>query len=228
MHNGHFFGEVGILLDMKRTASIKAKTTCHLFKLTKDSVLDCCKQSSELQAKFKAAADERYALYEKRMATQNDTQTGSKPENKIEQFDLEVTEQNLRKLQIFRNVEDCTLKELALLMERSDIETGQIIIQCGETAESMYFLASGRVVIISEFGDELDTADGPYAWFGEVAILEQVPRTATVKAISKCSVFELKRGSLLELLEKDPTIAEQLRESSLSRLQKYLMRNVLA
>ena len=74
----------------------------------------------------------------------------------------------------------------------------------------------------------VDKANGPSSWFGEVAILQDVPRTASIKTSSDCSVFELKKSSLLELMEKYPSIRESVESTSQDRLQSYLMRSVLA
>lgn len=40
----------------------------------------------------------------------------------------------------------------------------------------MFFLAHGKVDIVTEFGEVIDTAEGPSTWFGEVGILQDLPR----------------------------------------------------
>lgn len=94
---------------------------------------------------------------------------------------------------------------------------------------SMFFLAVGEVEVVTEFGEVIDQAKGPNAWFGEVGILEGLPRTATIKPTSAtCSVFELKKSDVKELMVKYPEIGDKIVESSQERLQKYLMRSILA
>ncbi len=92
----------------------------------------------------------------------------------------------------------------------------------------MFFLAVGEAEVISEFGEVIDKAQGPGAWFGEVGILEGLPRTASIKAIAPCSVFDLKKSDVKDLMAKYPEIASKIIESSQERLQKYLMRSILA
>lgn len=92
----------------------------------------------------------------------------------------------------------------------------------------MFFLASGEVSILSDFNEEIDKAKGPDAWFGEVGLLQDLPRTATVKAKTDCSTFELKKMDFMASLKKHPVIAERIEETARERLQAYLMRSVLA
>ena len=80
----------------------------------------------------------------------------------------------------------------------------------------MYFLATGQIEVYSEFNQLIDTAAGPQAYFGEVAILEDVPRTASVKAKSKCCTYELKRKDVTRAMELYPAIKDRIQESARS------------
>lgn len=93
---------------------------------------------------------------------------------------------------------------------------------------SMFFLAIGRVEIVTEFGQVIDTAEGPSSWFGEVGILQDLPRIATIRCISDCSVYELKRSDMLNMMDKYPEIKTRIEETSKERLQEHLMRSILA
>ncbi|KAJ1546232.1 WD repeat-containing protein 92 [Nowakowskiella sp. JEL0078] len=215
MNSGQFFGEIGIIMDMKRTACIRAKDECHLLKLNKAVIDQVCKEYPEVQKKIKDTAHERYTLC-------------SKKDSKIEQFDLEVTEQSLIKLDLFRSLENSMLKELAISMVRKSYNPKEKIVVCGDPSDSMFFLATGDANVISEFGEIVDVASGPFSWFGEVGILQDVPRTATVEAKSNCSVYKLAKIQVIELIKKYPDIGDIIKSTADARMQQYLMRSVLA
>ncbi|KAI9094617.1 cyclic nucleotide-binding-like protein [Phlyctochytrium arcticum] len=92
----------------------------------------------------------------------------------------------------------------------------------------MFFLASGEVDVIGEYGDLIDTAKGPDAWFGEVGLLQDVPRTASVRAKTVCSTFSLRKDDFMASLKAHPSIASRIEETARERLQAHLMRSILA
>ncbi|KAJ3080858.1 hypothetical protein HDU99_007235, partial [Rhizoclosmatium hyalinum] len=104
-------------------------------------------------------------------------------------------------------------------MIRKTWEKDEKIIVCNAAGESMFFLAAGNADVITEFGDVIDTVSGPSAYFGEVALLEQVPRTATVKCSSVCSTYELRKDDFKAVLSKYPQIANQIKNTADERMQ---------
>ncbi|KAI9345533.1 cyclic nucleotide-binding-like protein [Obelidium mucronatum] len=221
MQSGTSFGEVGILLKMKRTASIKAKQECHVFQLTTQNLEKVVVIYPAMKEKLKSAADERFALFKLRTNTSSIVQ-------QPDQFDIEVGEQSLAKLGIFSGVDPSVISELAALMIRKTWNKGELIIRCGETGTSMFFLAAGNADVISEFGELLESVKGPSAYFGEVSLLEHVPRIASVKCASICSTYELRKDDFKAVIIKYPEIARHIKETAFNRMQQYLMRNILA
>ncbi|KNC97168.1 hypothetical protein, variant [Spizellomyces punctatus DAOM BR117] len=219
MSAGSFFGELGVVLNVQRTASIKAKEECYLLKLTKASLTEVQDLYPAMKQKIQDAVDERYALYKTR------TQITNKAP---EQFHMEVGHQQLTKLSIFQDIDDNIVSELALLMSQKSWKGGEYIIKCGDQANSMFFLASGEVDVIGEFGEQIDSAKGPDAWFGEVGLLQDVPRTASVRARTDCSTFLLRKEDFMASLRKHPSIASRIEETARERLQAHLMRSILA
>ncbi|KAJ3028497.1 UNVERIFIED_CONTAM: hypothetical protein HDU68_001565 [Siphonaria sp. JEL0065] len=223
---GSFFGEVGVLLNMKRTASIRAKEQSHVFKLLKEDLDRVISDYPSMKTALKASADERYELFKRRTTTTTNESGG---DNHVpDQFDMEVAGQSLAKLSLFAGVETSVLSELAMKMIRKTWEASENIIVCNAVGDSMFFLAAGNAQVITEFGEIIDNVSGPSAYFGEVAIIEQVPRTATVKCTSTCSTYELRKDDFKTVVNKNAQLAKQIKETCDIRMQKYLMRNVLA
>ncbi|KAJ3093568.1 hypothetical protein HK100_006544 [Physocladia obscura] len=148
--SGSFFGEIGVLLNKKRTASIRAKVESRLFKLERHKLDQCAAECPIVKEKLREAAEERLS---------------------VEQFDLEVGERHLAKLGFFQDVQSPILVELSMLMKRKTWEAGNDIITCGEPGKSMFFLVAGEAVVVSEFGDIVDQISAPDGYFGEMTAL---------------------------------------------------------
>ncbi|KAI8621674.1 cyclic nucleotide-binding-like protein [Chytriomyces sp. MP71] len=221
--DGSFFGEVGVLLNIKRTASIRAKEQSFIFELEKTDVEKVLSDYPSVTGVLKTEAEARYDLFKQR--------TVQKPEGGSDfpdQFDMEVTFQSLSQLSIFEGVQASVLSELAMKMIRKNWSAKEFIIKCGELGESMFFLAAGDVIVLTDFGDVLETVSGPSAYFGEVAILEQVPRTASVQCVTTCSTYELRKEDFMAVMVKYKEIGERIKNTADERMQNYLMRSVLA
>ncbi|KAI9332672.1 cyclic nucleotide-binding-like protein [Obelidium mucronatum] len=221
--SGSFFGEVGVLLNLRRTASIRAKEDTNVLRLFKTDLDKVVEQFPSMKSTLKAAADERYELFKQRTAV-----SSTISDHIPDQFDMEVATNSLAKLSIFEGIDDTVLSELSMKMTRRIWKAGEIIIRCHEPGTSMYFLAAGNADIISEFNEIIDSVSGPSAYFGEVSLIEQVPRTATVKCTSVCSTYELTKSSFNDIIEKYPRISAHIKEIAAERMQSYLVRSVLA
>ncbi|KAJ3028487.1 UNVERIFIED_CONTAM: hypothetical protein HDU68_001555 [Siphonaria sp. JEL0065] len=226
--SGSFFGEVGVLLNMKRTASIRAKEESNVFKLSKKDLDEVVALFPYMKSVLKVAADERFELFKKRSAPPTDGSARNQEDNIPDQFDLEVGSQSLAKLSLFKSIEKSVLTELAMKMARKTWEAGEFIIKADELGTSMFFLAAGKADVITAFGELLDSVTGPSAYFGEVAIIEQVPRTASIKCTSTCSTYELRKEDFQAVITKYPDIEKLIKATADERMQNYLMRSVLA
>uniref|UniRef100_A0A6A7G574 Cyclic nucleotide-binding domain-containing protein n=1 Tax=Hirondellea gigas TaxID=1518452 RepID=A0A6A7G574_9CRUS len=100
----------------------------------------------------------------------------------------------LKKLPLFSLITEEKRQILASLFRFKRIPRGDIICQQGDRADGFYIIISGRVEVTAhlEHGRmiHLDTLTSG-AWFGEVALLEKTPRTATVRALEPCVMLFL-------------------------------------
>ncbi|HZR99008.1 MAG TPA: cyclic nucleotide-binding domain-containing protein, partial [Chloroflexota bacterium] len=89
---------------------------------------------------------------------------------------------------------------------------GATIIQQGDVGDKLYLIERGRVEVSvpGPLGDRvLDTLhDGDY--FGEIALLLDVPRTANVRALGPCTLLALSKADFQTLVQRLPRVAEQL------------------
>jgi CRP-like cAMP-binding protein len=132
--------------------------------------------------------------------------------------------------------QDIKADELHRVLDRTSLRefpAGTVIIQEGEPGDSLFIMAAGEVEITKQLTLVLDedtpkervmirlkAEDGVY--FGEMALLESETRSATVTALTDCSLLELHQKDFLELIEQHPAMGIKL----LLRLAQILSRHL--
>ncbi len=103
---------------------------------------------------------------------------------------------------------------------------GTVIFKEGQDDKMLYIIHSGKIRIISNIGgSKIPICDlGEGAFFGEMALLEKAPRSATAIAIEDSELFLISRSNFLRFLQTDPIITSRL----LYNLCKILSRRIRA
>ena len=133
----------------------------------------------------------------------------------------EVTErvEALRKIPLFSGLDMNTLSDLADLLIDRRYPRNSMIFEEGVSGDYMYVIQQGEVKIskLSDDGREkILEILGPGAFFGEMALLDRGPRSASVKSTQACVLLALSRHDFLALLRESPEISlELMRELSL-------------
>ena len=138
-----------------------------------------------------------------------------------------------RKIILFQDLEDRELEQVLSRTRPREFPAGRVIIQEGDPGDSVYIMISGEVEITKQLTLVLDkdtpkervmirlkAEDGVY--FGEMSLLENDPRSATVTALSDCRVLELYQKDFLELVRNDPAMGLKV----LLRLAQLLSRHL--
>ncbi len=113
----------------------------------------------------------------------------------------------LERIPIFAGLATAGLALLRSEAEERRFMEGEAIVREGESGNRMFLIAAGgaRVVKRRDDGREVVLAElGAFDFFGEMCILETLPRSATVLARGDCTVISLKAGAFLRLYEADP------------------------
>ena len=113
----------------------------------------------------------------------------------------------LRGLAPFRHLDSTQLAELIEHGEWLNIAPGTTIVEQGDVGDDFFAIGSGRVEVLV---DRKSTATlGPGSYFGEIALLEDVPRTATVRALTPLRAYRLDRDGF------DRVVKEAFRRGTL-------------
>ncbi len=114
----------------------------------------------------------------------------------------------LEQLQIFATASRPVLERLAAAATEVDFPGGTVIVAEGDPAGALYVLAAGDVEVTARGeggGPEhyLRTMSAP-SYFGEIGVLERIPRTATVSALTHCDCLSIEGSALLDALNSTP------------------------
>ncbi len=112
----------------------------------------------------------------------------------------------LRRIEIFAELPEPLLERLASGATSVSVETGQVVVSRGEVGNHFYAIASGQAAVELEDGSAREL--GPGEGFGEIALLRDVPRTATVRAIEPLKIYAIERDEFLAAVTGHaPTLA---------------------
>jgi glucose-6-phosphate 1-dehydrogenase len=117
----------------------------------------------------------------------------------------------LARIPLFQSADPVCLHKLAMMLEPRFFETGESIINIGDTGKEMYFVCRGQVEVFSADGKSIATL-GEGEYFGEMSLLTSVPRTANIKAASPCNLFVLEKHEFERVVRDHPNFAATLRE----------------
>ena len=137
---------------------------------------------------------------------------------------------------MFENLDPLELVEILHIVEVQLFQAGELVFKEGDPGDAWYVLYKGKTEVIkASNGDEkLISTLGPGACFGEIAILDGLPRSATVRACENSVVFRVPRSAFDALIDNDELVAYKLlyhmaillahrQRSVTSRLSKLLI-----
>lgn len=128
----------------------------------------------------------------------------------------------LRNVPIFAKIEPAKLKLLAFTSERLTYHAGQVLFHQGEPGDAAYIILSGEADVV------VDNPAGPLvvaelqrnAILGEIAILCDVPRTATVRAKSELVALRISKELFFKLITEFPQMGIEIMRVLADRLER--------
>jgi CRP-like cAMP-binding protein len=108
----------------------------------------------------------------------------------------------LRGLPIFAPLSALAIDRILADMVRLDVPAGEVVIREGDPGDRFYVIVDGATSV-SVDGNSVSSG-GPGDHFGEIALLRNVPRTATVTAETELRLIAIERGPFLEAVTGHP------------------------
>jgi len=123
----------------------------------------------------------------------------------------------LKGIELFSAIPGEDLAQLALVTDEVRREAGHVIIREGEVGESLYLLAAGRVQVLKAGRPVAEL--GEREVFGEMALLDPGPRSATVQALTDVTMLCIRREDFSDIMAEKNEIARGIIQVLTRRLR---------
>ena len=123
----------------------------------------------------------------------------------------------------FQGLEDIELQEIATLTKFCTYPPGHVLCHEGAYEDIFYIIADGNVVISKKMGDEEDERvlriGGKGDLVGEMALIQNAPRSATVRTTTECTVLEMGKQDFETILSRSSRMAIDIIRITLDRIR---------
>jgi CRP-like cAMP-binding protein len=205
---GQIFGEMAVISELPgqdvsvaRTATATAATDCVVYSMDGTEAHAALERNPEFALMLMSVMFERIRFLAARLAMRADS-AGHRSNKTEPLFDA------------------ATLKELQSKIERSTVvrfPEGVKIMMEGSPGTAMYIVLEGNVAVA--IGRKIVEKLSPGGVFGEMALVDQAPRTASAVARSDCVLLAFNRDALIKLVKSDPVIGMTLLRAVAQRLR---------
>ncbi len=129
----------------------------------------------------------------------------------------------LKNIPLFAELDEVDLQRIADLMVSKRYKKNNLIIFENDLGSNLFFIKRGRVKISgisNEGGEAIFSILGEGEFFGELSLLDGLPRSATVTSIDDVILWVLHRGDFLDLLQKYPQVSIVLLKELARRIRR--------
>ncbi len=124
----------------------------------------------------------------------------------------------LHAIPLFARLGKSELTRLGQLADQVDVPAGRVLVREGDYASDMFVVKSGRVTV--QQGDRTVKELGPGSWFGEMALLSEGKRNATVTTLEPSTLFVVAHREFHSLMDEMPTVRTSVLDCVADRLRK--------
>jgi signal transduction histidine kinase len=145
----------------------------------------------------------------------------------------------LKHVSIFKHLADAQVERLAAEASRLELDAGQVVFREGDTSDSLYAIVTGSVLVYREDGTgsvvELDVL-GEGSVFGELALLDSGPRSASIATRTACALLVVDRPLFATLIHESSAevilriladLSQRMRAANERRIQEQLAKQAI-
>jgi CRP/FNR family cyclic AMP-dependent transcriptional regulator len=129
----------------------------------------------------------------------------------------------LRAVPLFSGVPDEQLRMLATVVTRKSVSRGSTIMVAGDPTDSLYIILSGRLKVMmsdAEGKEVILSILGPGEFFGEMGLIDDAPRSASVVAIEPCELLSIAKRDFSKCLAENFEMAMAVMRGLVRRLRE--------
>lgn len=136
----------------------------------------------------------------------------------------QVQAARLKRYPIFENLDSQLLEEIASLFVTESYPADRVVVREGTPGNRFYLIAHGQVSVQKNNADGTQKTvgvleDGDY--FGEIALIKDIPRSATILTLTPCVLLTLHREIFQNLLDRSPDLKEKLEQAIAARMNNH-------
>jgi predicted MFS family arabinose efflux permease len=127
---------------------------------------------------------------------------------------------SLRQLAIFRGATRSTLEHVAEVLREESVGAGVSVIRQGDPPDDLFVVIEGGLEVVAETteGDLIVAALSPGDFFGEIGLLRQIARTATVRTVRPSDLYRIPGQEFLDIVSQGAVRSRVLTRAAQSRL----------
>lgn len=192
LRDGDFFGEIAIISNFPRTATVVADRSTEVLRLTRAVIWPLIEEYPDFLARLVKFVRDRLVS----------TLTKTSP--------------------LFLALPPGDRGELAAQFRLLEVEDGRELVTAGQRSEGLFVVLGGRceLSVPSASGAQAATQLGPGSIVGEISLLTRAPASATVRTLNRCWVLWMSPQTFSEVLMTYPTVLEYVHHLAEQRQQQ--------
>jgi CRP/FNR family cyclic AMP-dependent transcriptional regulator len=126
--------------------------------------------------------------------------------------------EHLRRVPLFAKMRTTELERLSQLTDEVEVGLDRVLAEEGKTGHEFFIVTDGRVMVLH--GNTPVRELGPGEFFGEIALIESVPRTATVRAEGIVKLLVIGHREFHALMDEFPSVRDCVLDALAERLRR--------
>jgi len=131
-------------------------------------------------------------------------------------FNQDTKVQALKRAPLFEGLSKKELAEIARVTEDLEVPAGKVLCKEGDTGQEFFVIVKGKTEVSRKGKPIAARGDGDFV--GEIALLEDTKRTATVTATTPLHVFVLTRQDFRRLVAENPSVERKVMQALVRRV----------
>ena len=130
--------------------------------------------------------------------------------------------QILKRVPLFASFSDQQLSTLLRCVQHRRYPRNSLIVRAGDETDALYIILSGRVKVLipdDEGREVILSMMGPHDFFGEMGLLDDQPRSASVEALEPCEMLQVSKAGFTGCLKDNFDLAMQIIHNLVKRLR---------
>ncbi len=202
---GFIIGNIANLI-----ANIDIARSQHRSKLEK---INTFMQYRNLPSSLQKRVNDYYSyLWESRRGYDESSVLEDLPRSLKTSVSIFLNKEMIEKVPIFKGADDALIREIILNLEPVVFTPGDYVVRQGEIGYDMFFISRGSVEVMSGNEKIIYATLSAGQFFGEIALLLSMPRTATIKAKEYCDLYSLDKETFERVIERYPDFTESIKK----------------